>query len=138
MKKRTEDIANATGDLAEKELADALKEFYHRPGADKKVVVLQGATLRKGRGGNQENDFIIVDCERKTIICIESKATLTSTAGYKAVDQTLEFKSLLEKYFALELKSGEWVFVGMIYTNKIKTRQTLCHRRCIKARGLGS
>merc|ERR1712004_269756 len=122
----TEDIANASGDLVEKELSDALKEFYARPGADTKVVVLQGCTLRalkRGKWGIQENDFVIVDFERKAIICIEAKATLIGEAGPKAVEQTLELKSLLEKYFASELTVGEWVFVGMIYTKEIKTNQ---------------
>merc|ERR1712004_130255 len=73
-------------------------------------------------------DFVIVDFERKAIICIEAKATLTGSAGHKAVEQTLELKSLLEKYFASELTVGEWLFVGMIYTNNINTKmqQSLC------------
>ena len=82
--------------------------------------------MRKGRRGIQENDFIIVNHEKKVIICIESKATLIGKAVHKAMDQTLQLKSLLEKYFASELKSGEWVFVGAIYTNNIKAKQPLC------------
>merc|ERR1711962_371978 len=131
LKKGREDITNAAGDLVEKELSDALKEFYARAGADTKVVVLQGCTLRalkRGKWGIQENDFVIVDFERKAIICIEAKATLTGSAGHKAVEQTLELKSLLEKYFASELPVGDWLFVGMIYTNNINTKkqQPLC------------
>merc|ERR1712240_250526 len=117
MRSGREDIANAAGDLVERHLSDALKEFYARPGADTKVVVLQGCTLRalkRGKWGIQENDFVIVDFERKAIICIEAKATLTGSAGNKAVEQTLELKNLLERYFASELTVGEWVFVGMI------------------------
>ena len=56
LKKGTEDIANAAGDFVEKELSDALKEFYGRPGADTKVVVLQGCTLKalkRGKWGIQ-------------------------------------------------------------------------------------
>ena len=68
----------------------------------------------------QENDFVIVDYERKVIICIESKATLNGTTGQKAVKQTLELRKLLEEYFASELASGEWAFVGMIFTNNSK------------------
>ena len=49
----------------------------------------------------------------------------------KAVKQTeLKLKSLLEKYFASELKSGEWTFVEMMYTNKINTEQPLCTSCC--------
>merc|ERR1712004_891885 len=131
LKKGREDIANASGDLVEKELSDALKEFYARPGADTKVVVLQGCPLRalkRGKPGIQENDFVIVDFERKAIICIEAKATLIGKAGHKAVEQTLELKNLLETYFASEIASGEWLFVGMIYTNNINTKkqQPIC------------
>ena len=68
----------------------------------------------------QENDFVIVDYERKVIICIESKATLYGTTGQKAVKQTLELRKLLEEYLASELASGEWAFVGMIFTNNNK------------------
>merc|ERR1719494_1505323 len=49
----TEDIANASGDFVEKELSDALKEFYSRLGADTNVVVLQGCTLKALRRGKQ-------------------------------------------------------------------------------------
>ena len=104
--KGTEDVANFAGDFAEKGLTDALKEFYDRPTADKKVVILLSPTLRKGRGGNQENDCVIVDFVKKAIICIESKAALIGKAVPKAVTQTLELKSLLEEYFASELASG--------------------------------
>ena len=93
------------------------------------MVVLQGCTLRalkRGKWGIQENDFVIVDFERKAIICIEAKATLIGKAWPKAVEQTLELKSLLEKYFASEITLGEWAFAGMIYTNNIKTNQPLC------------
>ena len=126
LKRGTEDIANAAGDFVEKELSDALKEFYARPGADTKVVVLQGCRLRalkRGKWGIQENDFVIVDFERKAIICIEAKATLIGSAGHKAVEQTLELKSHLEKYFAPELTVGEWLFAGMIYTNNINIKK---------------
>ena len=93
------------------------------------MVVLQGCVLRalkKGRGGIQENDVVIVDFERKAIICIEFKATLTGRTGQKAVKQTLELKRLLEEYFAAELSSGDWCFVGVIYTNKVNAKQPIC------------
>lgn len=93
-----------------------MKKYYEKA----KVVILQGPTLRKGKGKVQENDFVIVDYERKVIICIESKATLNGTTGQKAVKQMLELKKLLEEYFASELASGEWAFVGMIFTNNSK------------------
>ena len=105
---------------------------------DKSHVCLQGPTLRKGTGGNQENDFVNIEFEKKAIICIciichylQCKASLAGKAVPKAVKQTqLKLKSLLEKYFASELKSGEWTFVGMMYTNKINTEQPLCTSCC--------
>merc|ERR1712004_604004 len=128
LKKSGEDIAAATGDLVEKELFDALKAFYRLPTTNKKVVVLQGFTLRALTGfpGIRENDFVIIDHERKAIICIEAKTTLTNSAGHKAVRQTQELKERFEAFFASELASGDWAFVGMIYTNKIRTSQPLC------------
>ena len=128
MTKGKEDLDNAAGDIVEKELSEELKKFYERSGKTK-VVVLQGCTLRKGRrGGNQENDFVIVDFDCKTVICIECKVTLTSSTGHKAVKQTLELKSLLEEYFTTELASGQWLFVGMIFTKYINTitKDRLC------------
>ena len=67
------------------------------------MVVLQGCVLRalrKGKGGIQENDVVIIDYERKVVICIESKASLNRTTGHKAVKQMWELKLLLEEYFA--------------------------------------
>ena len=80
----------------------------------------------RGFPGIRENDFVIIDHEWKTIICIEVKTTLNGQAGDKAVKQTQELKERFEAYFASELASGGWAFVGMIYTNKIKTSQPLC------------
>ena len=73
----TEDWQVAHGDLAEKELYAELKRFYK----NKKVVVFWGPKLRllgKGKGAHQEFDFVIVDRELKTVIGIESKATLNA------------------------------------------------------------
>ena len=128
LKKGKEDAANARGDLVETELANALKNFYRRP-TDTKLVILQGCVLRalnKGGGGIQENDFVIVDFERKVIICIEAKATLTGPTGHNAVNQAQELKGLLEDFFAIELASREWAFVGMIFTNNINIKRPLC------------
>ena len=74
LKKTGGDIVAATGDLVEKELSDALKAFYKLPTTNKKVVVLQGFTLRALTGfqGIQENNFFIIDHERKAIFCIEA------------------------------------------------------------------
>ena len=116
--KGNEDIDNYVGDKIEEELSIELRKFYDRA-ADTKVVILQGLTLRKRGGGNQENDFVIIDFEGKVILCIESKATLNWSTGQKAICQTLELKSLMEEYFATELASGQWAFVGIIYTNNI-------------------
>ena len=99
MKPGREDVTNTIGDVTENELTEALKKFYDQ-NSGKKVVVLQGCvlrTLRKGKGGIQENDVVIVDYERKVVICIESKASLNRTTGHKAVRQMLELKLLLEE-----------------------------------------
>ena len=54
---------------------------------------------------------------------------MTGSTGHKAVKQTLELKRLLEEYFAAELHSGDWCFVGMIFTDAINTKQPIC-RAC--------
>ena len=65
LKKGTDDLALAVGDLVEKELTDGLKSFYEQPMINKKVVVLQGFTLRalKGIPGIRENDIVIINFE---------------------------------------------------------------------------
>ena len=59
MKKGREDITNAVGDIAEKDLAEELRKFY----ANDNVVVLQGGIFRvpgKGKGAIEEHDFVII------------------------------------------------------------------------------
>ena len=48
LKKGSEDIANVTGDFVEKELSDALKEFYNKPSADKKSCYPSGSNIEEG------------------------------------------------------------------------------------------
>merc|ERR1712020_483252 len=99
MKKGTEDLQVATGDLAEKELFEELHKCYKK----KKVVVFCGPKLRlpgKGKGDHQEFDFVIIDLKLKTVIGIESKATLNAKTGQSAAAQTQRLKELLEQYFA--------------------------------------
>ena len=96
IRKGTEDISNAIGDLAEGDLAKALKMFFNG-----RVVVLPGGVFRvpgKGKGSIEENDFIIIDMDYKLIICIESKVTLTGSTGHSAVEQTKKLQRLLEEY----------------------------------------
>ena len=128
IKKGTEDIANALGDIAERDLSQELKKFFAKPGG-KNVVILQGGNFRvpgKSKGAIEEHDFIIIDMEHKLIICIESKVTLTGSTGHSAVEQTKKLQSLLEEYFASELTSSQWCFVPMIFTEIVNTKQQIC------------
>ena len=107
MKRGTEDITNAIGDIAESNLGEELEDFFTKTGS-KNVVVLQGGTFRvpgKGKGAIEEHDFVIIDMEYKLIISIESKATLTGSTGHSAVEQTKKLQSLLEQ------TSDQWCFV---------------------------
>ena len=75
IKRGREDITNQIGDIAESVLSNALRNFYDRA-SDTKVVVLQGCVLRalhKGRGGIQENDFVIIDFARKAVSALNPK-----------------------------------------------------------------
>ena len=63
IKKGTEDIANALGDIAERDLSQELKKFFAKPGG-KNVVILQGGNFRvpgKSKGAIEEHDFIIIE-----------------------------------------------------------------------------
>ena len=125
MKQGTEDSQVARGDLAEKELSEELKKFYK----NKKVVVFWGPTLRlpgKGKGSNQEFDFVIVDHQLKAIIGIESKATLNLKTGQSAAGQTQKLKDLLEQYFGPELASNDWCFTAMVYYKNFELKQPVC------------
>ena len=90
LKSGSEDITNAKGDLAERELAEELQNFFAKH-ANKNIVVLQGSAFRvpgKGKGAIEEHDFVIIDKENKLVICIECKVTLTGSTGRSAVEQT--------------------------------------------------
>ena len=130
LKSGSEDVTNAKGDLAERELAEELQNFFAKH-ANKNIVVLQGSAFRvpgKGKGAIEEHDFVIIDKEYKLIICIESKVTLTGSTGHSAVEQTEKLQKLIKEYFDFELTSGEWCFVPMIFTNedKFKHKQSIC------------
>ena len=62
----------------------------------------------------------------KLIICIESKFTLTGSTGHSAVEQKKKLQSLLEEYFASELPSGQWCFIGTIFTKRVNAKQPIC------------
>ena len=120
IKKGTEDISNALGDIAENNLAEELQQFFAK---SKNVVVLQGGTFRvpgKGKRAIEEHDFVIIDMEYKLIVSIESKVTLTGSTGHSAVEQIKKLQKLLEEYFASELTSSEWCFVPIIFTSKAR------------------
>ena len=129
MKKGTEDSHVATGDLAEMELSEELHKFYK----NKEVVVFCGPKLRlpgKGKGDNQEFDFVIIDLKLKTVIGIESKKTLNMKTGVfsdkSATAQTERLKELLQQYFAPELSSSDWCFVAMVHFNNFALKQPVC------------
>ena len=95
LKRGTVDSQVAKGDLVEKELFEELREFYK----DKKVVIFHGPKMRlpgKGKGSQQEFDFVIFDLELKAVIGIESKATLNGNAAKSAAAQTQRLKEFLE------------------------------------------
>merc|ERR1719192_3314649 len=95
MKVGTEDLQVATRDHTEKELSEKLHKFYK----NKEVVVFCGPKLRlpgKGKGGQQEFDFVIINFKLKTVIGIESKATLNAKTGQSAAAQTQRLKELTE------------------------------------------
>ena len=130
MKQGTEDSQVARGDLAEKELFQELKKFYK----NKKVVVFHGPKLRlpgKGKGSEQEFDFVVFDLELKAVIGIESKATLNLKTGVadkksSAAAQTKKLKEFLEQYFAPELASSDWCFIAMVHYNSLALKQPIC------------
>merc|ERR1712088_130786 len=62
----------------------------------------------------------------KTVIGIESKATLTAKTGQSAAAQTQRLKELLEQYFAPELSSSDWCFVAMVHYNNFALKQPVC------------
>merc|ERR1719220_1949099 len=80
----------------------------------------------KGKGDHQEFDFVIIDLKLKTVIGIESKATLNTKTGQSAAAQTQRLKELLEKYFAPELSSSDWCFVAMVHYNNFALKQPVC------------
>ena len=126
MKRGSEDITNAIGVIAEKDLAEELQKIY----AKNKVVILQGGIFRvpckEGEGAIQEHDFVIIDMEYKLIICIESKVTLTGSTAHSAVQWTKKLPRLLSDYFASEFTSGQWCFVPMVFTERVNTKQPIC------------
>ena len=129
MRKGRDEVIQAMGDNAERHLAEELKEIFANAG-NKNGVVPQGGTFRvpgKGKGAIEEHDFIIIDKENKLVICIESKVNLSGFTGQSAVEQTKKLKNLLEEYFASVFTSGQWCFVGMIFSDvKIKSKQSIC------------
>ena len=69
---------------------------------------------------------MIIDQELKTIIGIESKATLSFRTGKDAAAQTQRLKEVLEQYFEPELAGSDWYFVAMVHFNKLDLRQPIC------------
>merc|ERR1712088_855886 len=62
----------------------------------------------------------------KTVIGIESKATLNAKTGQSAAAQTQRLKEFLEQYFAPELSSSDWCFVAMVHYNNFALKQPVC------------
>ena len=125
MRKGTEDLQVAHGDLLEKKVLEELSLFYKKS----EVVVFHGPKLRlpgEGKGNHQEFDFVIIDLKLKVIIGIESKATLNVRTGQSAAAQTQRLKHLLTEYFKLELASSDWCFVAMVHYNKFELKQPVC------------
>jgi len=122
------ELPHAKGDLVERELRVELKKFFDSA-SDKEVVVYNGPWIRvpgKSLASYQENDFVIVNKNTKTVYNIESKSKLAERPGNKATEQTQKLKKILEEFFATEFSSKDWCFVGMIYTNEINPNNTFC------------
>ena len=107
-----ESCQNLSGDLAEKNLCDALKDFYSFF-PDKQVAIFQGAVFRPpGTNGNQEHDFIIVSKLLKCIICIESKRSLYGKSIQGGLKQLFGMKKLVEEYFGPMVN---WSYVAWMH-----------------------
>ena len=110
----TEESQNLAGDLAEKELSDALKDFYSSS-PDKQITVFQGAVFKPPgakKGGNQEHDFLIISKILKTIICIESKKSLNGKSVQGGIKQLKGMESLIEEYFG---PMSGWSYVALMH-----------------------
>ena len=128
MKKGLNDLTQVKGDQAERELSEALK-IYFAAATDKEVVIFFGPQIRKpneGRESQQENDVVVIFKKIKTVLVIESKATLAGNNGPNAVAQIQRLKEILREFFAQQLASEVWCFVGMIYTNAIDKKLHIC------------
>ena len=115
MKSGSEENQNLLGDLVEKELSDALKDFYSQNKDDREVTVFQGAVFippGTKKGGNQEHDFLIVSKILKCIICIESKKSLNGKSVTGGLKQLEGMEKLIEEYFG---PMSGWSYVAWMH-----------------------
>ena len=116
---------NLDGDLAEKEISDALKTFFSS-WPNKEVVVFQGGIFKppvEEKGCHQEHDFIIILKKCKCIICIESKKKLHSDSVKKGVKQLNKFEKLLSEYFG---PMPGWSYVAWLHFQQDNSGLTIC------------
>ena len=126
----TEDFKNIQGDQTEKQLSDALKKFY-ASNKDSEVVVLQGPSFKTPetkKECEEEHDFVIIAKNIKSIICIESKRSLSGKTIKKGLEQLRNMKTLVEKYFSPQLISGEWSYVALMHFENNKSKLSICPR----------
>ena len=120
------------GDMVEKKLYEEVKEFYK----DVEVTVLHGAELllpMGKKGHKQESDIIVINKEKKYILNIEAKLTLsnirTNTKRGSSIDsatkQLSTTKDILEKYFCKNISSS-WFFIGVIYYKHLEENINFC------------
>ena len=110
----TEESQNLSGDITEKELSDALKDFYST-WPDKEVTVFQGAVFKPPgtkKGGNQEHDFLIVSKILKCIICIESKKSLYGKSVHGGIKQLRGMEKIIEQYFG---PMSGWTYIAWMH-----------------------
>jgi hypothetical protein len=109
------------GELPERELYDALQEYFKSK--NESVAVFHGIDILKmnlDRFKVNEKDFVILNASRRCIIVVEVKRTLGAGDFIdKSIQQLTEAKKDLEAWFGTE-GLEHWTYIPMIYTEKIE------------------
>ena len=131
-------LGQKKGDYTERCFYDELRRVLNDP----KVVVLHSPRLFTPTTANsnsnqcQEADFIIVNQNRKYIMCIETKYNLFSkcegnvqkSSIQKGIEQLNTTKQLLETYFFNDIDVNQWKFIGVLGYLEIEENVNCCHK----------
>ena len=116
-KKLLGEIRQAEGDLTEKEVYEALKDYFGK--RKESVLVINGNELPVVLGDTskkQEMDFIIVNFTKQYLMNIEVKKFLGKGENFnsaiKAREQVETNKKIIEDSFGADLK-GDWNYIPM-------------------------